>query len=214
MSVYRKQPWHGPSRPPIAQGAAGALRQSPLLPGANCIEDPLSTQLLSRRTQSVCFTGHRTLGRADADALSALDALLESLYAKKYRDFLCGGALGFDLYAAERVVALRDRHPDVRLISCIPCTEQSVKWQERDKARYQRLLYLSDEVRVLSRFYYEGCMQVRNRYMVDRSSVCVSYMKRMRGGTFSTVSYALSQDLILVNLAITDALQEFSQAFS
>lgn len=214
MSVYRKQPWQRPRIPDSVRETANTLRQSPALLTANCIADPYGAHLLSRRTQSVCFTGHRVLGQADETALAALDELLVHLYQNGYRDFLCGGALGFDLYVAEHIVTLRDRFPDVRLISCIPCAVQSAKWPRRDKSRYQRLLYLSDEVRVLSSFYYDGCMQVRNRYMVDRSSVCVAYMKRLRGGTFSTVCYAASQDLVVVNLAIPSAVQEYVQAFS
>lgn len=211
MSVFRMRPWQRTAR--ACTPRAGALHQSSALFAANVIPDPYSAKLMERRTESVCFTGHRILGKADAADLAKLEGLLEHLYARGYRDFLCGGALGFDLYAAEQVVSLRNRHPDVRLISCIPCEDQNQRWRANDQNRYRRLLYLSDEVRVLSRFYYEGCMQVRNQYMVDRSSLCVSYMKRLRGGTLSTVRYAVSKDLILVNLAIRDAVEEYVHFF-
>lgn len=221
MSVFRKQPWQGPDPAgreqqwgkPVGRQGVATLHQPPAMLAANAVPDPYSAAFLERRTQTVCFTGHRAIGRSDAEALAELDTLLDRLYAHGYRDFLCGGALGFDLYAAERVVAFRDVHPDVRLIFCIPCEEQTARWQPRDQARYARLTYLSDEVRVLSRFYYDGCMQVRNQYMVDRSSICVAYMKRLRGGTLSTVRYAVSQDLILINLAVPDAVNEYTQAF-
>lgn len=211
MSGFRMRPWHGSAS--THSPRVWALQQSNDLFAANVIPDPYDVKLKERRTESVCFTGHRFLGKADAAGLARLAGLLEILYARGYRDFLCGGAFGFDLYAAEQVVALRNRHPDARLISCLPCENQNKYWRTYDQNRFRRLLYLSDEVRVLSPFYYEGCMQVRNRYMVDRSSVCVAYMKRLRGGTNSTVAYAGTQDLILLNLAIHDAVDEYVHAF-
>lgn len=211
MSVFRMQPWRGAARAFTPRG--GALHQASSLFAANVISDPYDVQLREHRTETVCFTGHRIIGKADAADLANLEPLLDILYARGYRDFLCGGALGFDMFAAEQVLSLRNRHPDVRLISCIPCEDQNQHWNVREQNRYRRLLYLSDEVRLLSRFYYDGCMQVRNQYMVDRSSVCVSYMKRLRGGTLSTVRYAVSQDLIVVNLAIRDSVQEYLHFF-
>lgn len=211
MPVYRRIPWRGAAR--AITPRMGALHESSMFAGVNTISDPQSTKLLERRTESVCFTGHRFIGKADAPYLARLAELLELLYERGYRDYLCGGALGFDLFAAEQVVVLRNRHPDVRLISCIPCEEQCTRWRANDQNRYRRLLYLSDEVRVLSSFYYEGCMQVRNKYMVDRSSVCVSYLKRPRGGTMSTSCYASSQDLILVNLGVITAVDEYAHAY-
>ena len=71
---------------------------------------------------------------------------------------------------------------------------------------------MSDETRVLAPNYYDGCMQVRNRYMVDRSYICVAYMARLHGGTLSTVRYAISQDVPVVNIAVPGALNEFRQS--
>ena len=61
--------------------------------------------------------------------------------------------------------------------------------------------------------YYNGCMHVRNAYMVDRSSICVCYMKKLGGGTLATVRYALSQDLPVVNIAVPSSLDELTQFF-
>ena len=158
---------------------------------------------MTRRPLTVCFTGHRHIA---ADALPLLtarmDRQLAQLYGKGYRDFLSGGALGFDLLAAERVMALRRVHPDVRLIMVLPCGNQTHRWAAQDCHRYERILYAADETRVLAPAYYEGCMQVRNRHMVDHSALCVCYMVSPRGGTLSTVSYALKEAVPVINLAM------------
>lgn len=54
---------------------------------------------------TAAFTGHRTYG-GEADA--ALRATVRRLYARGFRTFLCGMAVGFDLAAAEAVLACRD----------------------------------------------------------------------------------------------------------
>ena len=211
MPTYLRQPWQGPREYTEHATAADALRQPPSFI-SEITPDPYDLRTRANRQHTVCFTGHRALGHADERAIRQLAPLLELLYQAGYRDFLCGGALGFDVAAAEYVIRLREKHRDVRLIFCLPCADQSAKWKRADCSRYERLLYLSDETRVLSPHYYDGCMQVRNTYMVDRSYLCVAYMARLHGGTLSTVRYALSQDVPVVNLAVPSAVEEFTQA--
>lgn len=213
MPTFTRTPWQGPRRKTRNTNAADVLRQPHSFIQANEGQDPYDIRTRANREHTVCFTGHRMLGNSDTAALALLDELLEALYVRGYRDFLCGGALGFDMYAAEHVVQLRAKHPDVRLIFCLPCADQSARWRASDCRRYERLLYLSDETRVLSPRYYDGCMQSRNAYMVDRSYLCVAYMKRLSGGTLSTVRYAAAQDVPIVNLAVPGAVREYTQFF-
>ncbi len=172
---------------------------------------PFSYQRLLDRDQSVCFTGHRRLTPDEMHtAYNQLKQLLEKLYQQGFRSFLCGGALGFDTLAERAVVDLRQTHDDVRLVMCIPCPDQSHRWNSRQCTYYEQMLYLSDEIRVLSSFYYDGCMQIRNQYMVDHSSICVAYMKKTRhSGTISTMRYAMSQDVPIINIAVPGAVQEY-----
>ena len=66
---------------------------------------------------SVAFTGHRTYRGAAADALRRT---VGELYARGFRNFLSGMAVGFDLAAAEAVLELRERAPGVRLVAAVP----------------------------------------------------------------------------------------------
>lgn len=213
MPTFQRLTWQGPRVDPDNAQAADVLRQPPsCIQGGNIAPDPYDLRTQQNREHTVCFTGHRALGQVDKPVLAQLDTLLETLYSRGYRDFLCGGALGFDQYAAARVIRLRDKHPDVRLVFCLPCADQSARWRAMDCEHYERLLYLADEIRVLAPQYYDGCMQARNCYMVDRSYICVAYMKRLGGGTLTTVRYALSQDVPVVNIAVPSAVDEFTQA--
>ncbi len=158
-----------------------------------------------QRQITVCFTGHRQLADQEAAAVSAkLERLLPRLYQQGYRRFLCGGALGFDTLAAEAVMRLQATYPDAMLVMAIPCATQAMRWSEADTRRYERILYAADETNVLSPAYYNGCMMVRNRFMVDRSALCVCYLNKMKGGTMSTVAYAVQEKLSVLNLAMAD----------
>ena len=159
------------------------------------------------RSVTCCFTGHRSIGEEQQRCLrQRLGSLLEQLYRQGYRRFYSGGALGLDLLAAESVIDLRGRHADVQLLLALPCAEQTRRWPAVERERQGRLKAQADHCVTLSPHYYTGCMMVRNRHMVDRSSLCVCYLTHMRGGTLSTVRYALGEGLPCINLAMDETL--------
>ncbi|MBE5802977.1 MAG: DUF1273 domain-containing protein [Clostridiales bacterium] len=171
---------------------------------------PLTPKEESARPYTACFTGHRQLDENELPALVLrLDQVLEKLYQQSYRRFICGGALGFDMLAAERVIALKKQHEDVSLVLAIPYAAQSSAWPIQEGMRYERIFYEADESHVLSRTYYKGCLSVRNRHMVDRSSFVVCYLTQTTGGTASTAAYAFKEGVTLLNLAMPDACEAF-----
>ena len=121
------------------------------------IADVFASQENGRKDISVCFTGHRAIPPQELPALTErLDRVLEALYQHGFRDFICGGALGFDTLAAQRILLMRTHHADVRLRLAIPCSTQSSRWKASDCLIYEQLLYAADETVVLSSHYYEG----------------------------------------------------------
>ena len=60
------------------------------------------------REHTAAFTGHR---RYDGECDDALRAVVRELYGRGFRVFWSGMALGFDLAAAEAVLALRGELP-------------------------------------------------------------------------------------------------------
>ncbi|MBR6029902.1 MAG: DUF1273 family protein [Clostridia bacterium] len=157
----------------------------------------------------MCFTGHRHLPADTAELETRLDQCLRHLYRLGYRTFYCGAALGFDMLAAERTLYLRARCPEVRLVMVLPCADQDARWPERERNRHLYLTGAADERVVLAPGYYEGCMMVRNRWMVDRSAFCLCYLIAPKGGTVSTVTCAAREGLALLNLAIPEKCAAF-----
>ncbi len=151
-----------------------------------------------------CFTGHRPrklpwgTREDDPRCLALKDELasrLAGIYESGYRRFLCGMAIGCDMYFAEAVLALRERHPDVELEAVIPCSTQPDKWTLPQRQRYNQILDASDRVTVLQIHYSADCMLRRNQHMADRSSLLLACFDGRPGGTMSTILYAQRQGL-------------------
>ena len=154
---------------------------------------------------TACFTGHRMIRQSLLPQVR--ERLAEEIafaYSNGYRTFLCGGARGFDTLAALEVLCFREIRQDVRIVLVIPCADQSSRWPVHEQKLWQDIRKRADEVHVLSDTYYTGCMQNRNRFMVDRSTLCLCWMTRFEGGTWSTVRYALYSGVPVKNLAMPD----------
>ncbi len=156
---------------------------------------------MDTRTYTCCFTGHRRFRPGDGTVVQLkLNEILEYLIScRGVRYFCAGGALGFDTMAAETVLRLKGRYPHIRLILVLPCPEQADRWPEEDIETYERHKRLADRVVYTADHYFCGCMLVRNRLLVDRSSWCVSYQYKAGGGTAYTVDYARKNHLALFN---------------
>lgn len=151
--------------------------------------------------RSCCFTGHRGLtGDALSELPGRLDRLIEDLFGEGFRLFYTGGALGFDTLAAEAVLRARARRPEIRLVVARPCANQDAGWRAADRRRYAEIVAAADSAPVLAPAYFPGCMQLRNRYMVDRCDLCVSYVVHSAGGAAQTAAYAASRGIPVLRL--------------
>lgn len=133
------------------------------------------------------FTGHRIL--EEDFSPRSLKKEIKKLIEKGIVTFYNGMAMGFDLLAAEAVLYYKKKYPQIRLVACVPCYEQEKNYNEKDKKRYVSILKKADEKITLSNYYFKGCMQARDRYMVDRSDVMIAYCKKDKGGAAFTVKY-------------------------
>lgn len=140
---------------------------------------------------TVSFTGHRVL-RNDFN-VDNLKEVINNLLIKGFRTFLVGMAMGFDLKCAE-VLLEKKKEFSIDVIACIPCKNQDKFFKNEEKDRYQEYLKKVDKIVCFSDEYENGCMQIRNRYMVDNSSVLVAYLKYFKGGALYTVNYAKKQN--------------------
>lgn len=146
------------------------------------------------------FTGHRDLPEdLYNDIYEKVYFIIKTLYiAAGYRDFVAGGAVGFDTLAAKAVLRLRESAKDARLHIIVPCKGQDKYFSPQQKQEYAKILESADSVEVLYEHYVRGCMHARNKKMADRSSVCVAYCTKDTGGTAYTVSYARKKGIEII----------------
>ena len=147
------------------------------------------------------FSGHRMVAR---EAVSPLIALLRRAIAYAYekgcRTFFCGGAIGFDTYAAKEVILFRVKHPDVRLVLLIPCADQAEGFSPSQRAAYDYILSEADEAVILAEAYHRGCMQRRNRALVENADMLICYVGKDTGGSAQTMRLAREKGIAVHNL--------------
>lgn len=153
------------------------------------------------KQQTACFTGHRKI--PSEEILTVKKRLLKTIAASiesGYCYFGAGGALGFDTIAAQSVLELKEKYPHIKLILVLPCPNQTRGWSEHDVSEYERIKSEADKVVYTSEHYFRGCMQKRNRHLVDNSSLCICYLTESSGGTAYTVKYAQKCGLSIINI--------------
>ena len=149
-----------------------------------------------------CFTGHRRLDGVDAALLCArIERAVLALMEDGYTRFCAGGALGFDTLAAQTVLRLRERYPQLSLVLMLPCRDQHRYWRAHERALYEDILSKADEVIYIGEQYSAGCMHRRNRALVAASSACICFVTHAGGGSHYTVRQARQGGLRVLSVA-------------
>lgn len=162
-------------------------------------ENGITTEKLEGK--AVSFSGHRpeSLGGYDktapmnAEVRAFLWNAIDRLRQRGYRQFISGGALGVDLWAAELVLNYHDNE----LIMAIPFEDYGSNWvSEEDKdflATYRRIASKTIIVCEGGYFDEDGKPQkwknhARNQWMMENSDLIVAVWNgSAKGGTASAV---------------------------
>ena len=147
----------------------------------------------------VCaFTGHRQLAGYDFDE-HLLERVVLHLVKNGVNRFLCGMAVGFDMKAAQVVLALKKTY-NIELVACLPCANQAERFSAKNKKAYDEIIKRCDEIIVLESEYTAGCMFKRDRYLVDNSDTLVCFLRKKSGGTYYTVKYAQKENKKIIEI--------------
>ncbi len=148
------------------------------------------------------LTGHRHLPR-DSSAIRLLlrHVLIRFIEQEDYTDFLCGGAMGFDLLAADTVLELKELYPHIRLRLFLPFRKQAASYPLSEQRHYESVLARADTICYTAEHHYTGCYLARDRAMASAAQGCICYLSHSTGGTAYTVRQAALLDIPIVNLA-------------
>lgn len=116
-----------------------------------------------------------------------------------YLNFYCGMNRGFDIICGETAVRLRRVASEcsrLRLIAVLPFRKHGQNWGREWKLRHNRLLEHADEVVFMGEKHHHGCLDARDCYLVDHSSllICCRSMEDFM------VEYARYMELRIINI--------------
>ena len=157
---------------------------------------------MDKQSFTCCFTGHRNLPIGQEEEIwKRVYACLEPLLEEGVRYFGVGGALGFDTLVAEKLLALRESRPEIRIILVQPFPGYQSRWTPAQQARAAAVEARVDKVVICCQTPGREAFLARDRHLVDGSSCCIAWCTRTTGGTAYTLRYAQKQGLRVWNVA-------------
>jgi uncharacterized phage-like protein YoqJ len=117
-----------------------------------------------------------------------------------FTTFISGMARGSDIWAAEIVLRLRKKYPNIHLIAASPFEGFEKSWESSWQKRYNKIMEDADLVRFICDHYSSSCFQIRNVWMVDRSARVIAVYNGEAGGTRNTIKYADKCGVPVVNV--------------
>ena len=165
--------------------------------------------ITSLRWETVCFTGHRPekLTQSEEQIREALRHGIQKALAWRYTTFISGMAQGVDIWAAEEILSLKKKHPEIQLVCAIPYEGYAHKWDDEWKNKFEAVMSAAEEVRYICPRNMRGAPIIRDKWMVDHSSLVIAVYNGEKGGTQTTVAYAEKKKTRVINvLRETDIL--------
>lgn len=108
--------------------------------------------------------------------------------------FLNGGQGHFDVTCASVLHQMKNRYPSIKSYLVIPYHNFHIF----DKDLFDEIIYPFEKQQD-TYFFYKRAIPERNKYMVEKSSVAISYVHRS-GGASRTLDYAKNRNLKIIDL--------------
>ncbi len=151
---------------------------------------------------TVTFFGHRTIcdTRSVRSIEERLEELIERLLREKYYvDLLVGRSGDFDMLVSSTIRSVRKRVGTDNSTHALILPYMTAEYKN-NRASFEGYY---DEVEICDpsgEVYYKSAIQVRNRYMIDRSDLVVCYVEHPYGGAYQAMKYAKKRNKLIVEL--------------
>ena len=157
---------------------------------------------MTKSKLTCCFTGHRPdkLYESENDIKLLLTKAIDDAICDGCTTFISGMAMGVDIWAAEIVIERMTVNSEVSLICALPHPDFEKRRSETEIARFNNIIASANDVVEVNNHYYTGCYQVRNKWMVDRSSLVIAVFNGKKSGTKNTIDYANKKSVKVVNV--------------
>ena len=144
------------------------------------------------------FAGHKEVYLKDAE-LRIEAAILDLLEQDESVCFYCGGIGAFDELCSRTVKRMKILRQDkeIRLYLVIPYMMQRINKNKQElMSAYDEILFPDQ----LSVCHYKRAIYERNKWMIDRCQILISYVVRPFGGAWKMYQYARERELQIINL--------------
>ncbi len=154
------------------------------------------------RKRRCCFTGHRPskMNMTENEIKLLLEKAIDDAIAEGYGTFITGIAEGTDIWAAEIILDRKSANKDIHLICALPHAGFESRRSMAEKKRFNNIISNVDLVKMVNEHYFTGCYQIRNEWMVDRSSLVIAVWNGSKSGTKNTVAYAKRKNIRVINV--------------
>ena len=156
--------------------------------------------------KTLCFTGHRKVPGKSYGEWMGVDKVVRGVirdaYDNGFRNFICGGAIGFDTLAATAVLEVMYEYTGIYLTLAIPFRNQPNRWPTEVRDKYDTIASQADKVVYVDEElgldnpgeYAANKMFIRNERMVDESSAMVACVSdAATSGSSHCIKYAASK---------------------
>ena len=154
--------------------------------------------------KTCCFTGHRPekLNISETQAKELLKNQILNCIEMGITTFISGMARGIDMWGAEIVLELKEHNKDLALVCAIPFDGFEKNWSMPERNRYNYILSKCSYKEYICSHYIPACFQIRNVWMVNRSSLVLAMYTGAAGGTKNTIKYAKENNVPVKNILI------------
>ncbi len=152
------------------------------------------------RVFTVSFFGHRNIENV-LDIEHKLKTLIKNIITEKhFVEFLVGRNGDFDKIVASCIVSLKKsyRNDNSSLVLVLPYPTAEYKNNAESFEEYFDEVEICDES---EKAHFKSAIQIRNRYMIDRSDLIICYLNKKCGGAYQSVRYAMDNGQDIINIA-------------
>lgn len=130
----------------------------------------------------VTFCGHREVDNT-LEVGNWLSQVIEDLIKKGAKIFYLGGYGKFDSLCKKVLMEYKIIYPDIQILLIVPYINHKLEIKGYDGTIYPEIENIPPRYAILK----------RNRWMVEKSDVVISYVINNYGGAFKTLEYSIQK---------------------
>lgn len=150
---------------------------------------------------SVSFFGHRSLYGCGFVDQKVYEIICDLIRNKSYVEFLVGRDGDFDQIVSSAIIRAKRNidHGNASHIWIMPYMKAEYKNNKMAFEKYYDFIEVCEKSSVA---FPKSAITIRNRYMIERSDMCIFYVTEKSGGAWNAMQYAEKIGKAYINIAM------------